>query len=90
MAASGAFTPSPLQVRRCRLTTPLVPVALFIYDTFISFDREVTCFWTAQRTSASFLFFANKWISMILYITALVDFAYFSSDKVSHYIAVSV
>ncbi|TFK82858.1 hypothetical protein K466DRAFT_590208 [Polyporus arcularius HHB13444] len=54
---------------------------LFIYDTFISFDREVTCFWTAQRTSASFLFFANKWISMILYITALVDFAYFSSDK---------
>ncbi|KAI0694554.1 hypothetical protein C8T65DRAFT_54776 [Cerioporus squamosus] len=57
---------------------------LFMYDTFITFDREVACFWTAKRPGrASLLFFTNKWISMMLYVFKLVSFAFFPSDKVS-------
>ncbi|KAI0694556.1 hypothetical protein C8T65DRAFT_584944, partial [Cerioporus squamosus] len=57
---------------------------LFIYDAIITFDREVACFWTAKRIGASrLLFFANKWISMAVYVMLLSQFAYFSSDEVS-------
>ncbi|TFK91432.1 hypothetical protein K466DRAFT_452966, partial [Polyporus arcularius HHB13444] len=55
----------------------LSPAVLFIYDTFVTLDREVACFWTDQRTGASLLFFANKWISMTLYILVLVEFSSF-------------
>ncbi|KAI0714146.1 hypothetical protein C8T65DRAFT_828873 [Cerioporus squamosus] len=55
---------------------------LFIYDTFVTFDREVACFWTAKRTGgASLLFFANKWINMTYYVMLLVSFISFPSDK---------
>ncbi|RDX41771.1 hypothetical protein OH76DRAFT_1422926 [Lentinus brumalis] len=55
---------------------------LFIYDTFLTFDREVAYFWTAKRISgAALLFFANKWISMMVYVMGLVEYASFSSDK---------
>ncbi|KAI0697820.1 hypothetical protein C8T65DRAFT_754270 [Cerioporus squamosus] len=55
---------------------------LLIYDTFITFDREVACFWTAKRPGgASLLFFAIKWTSMTLYVMGLVTFTSFPSDK---------
>ena len=65
----------------------LVYTALFIYDSFIIFDREVASFWAAKRwTGASLLFLANKWISLMVYITAMILFAPFPSDEVSrHY-----
>ncbi|RDX40476.1 hypothetical protein OH76DRAFT_1423670 [Lentinus brumalis] len=57
---------------------------LFTYDALITFDREVAYFWTAKRISgASLLFFANKWISSMLYATAWFHFASFPSNKVS-------
>ncbi|RDX40548.1 hypothetical protein OH76DRAFT_1490184 [Lentinus brumalis] len=56
---------------------------LFIYDALTTFDREVARFWTAKRTGATFLFFANKYISVVAYVMALVEFAYFPSDKSS-------
>ncbi|TFK78432.1 hypothetical protein K466DRAFT_614166 [Polyporus arcularius HHB13444] len=60
-------------------------IVLFIYDTFLTFDQEVAYFWTIKRISgAALLFFANKWISMIVYVISLVDFASFPSDKVRY------
>ncbi|TFK84717.1 hypothetical protein K466DRAFT_588699 [Polyporus arcularius HHB13444] len=60
----------------------LAAAVLFIYDTCLTFDREVAYFWTAKRIGGpSLLFFANKWISMTIYIMALVEFATFPSDK---------
>ncbi|TFK82249.1 hypothetical protein K466DRAFT_448544, partial [Polyporus arcularius HHB13444] len=56
---------------------------LVIYEGVVTLDREVTCFWAAGLTGASFLFTANKWISMVLYIISLVQLASFPSDKVS-------
>ncbi|KAI0714085.1 hypothetical protein C8T65DRAFT_158970 [Cerioporus squamosus] len=57
---------------------------LFIYDAFITFDREVACFWTAKRPGgASLLFFSNKWIFMTLNFTVFLSFVSFSSDKFS-------
>ncbi|TFK87792.1 hypothetical protein K466DRAFT_586068 [Polyporus arcularius HHB13444] len=57
---------------------------LFTYDSLITFDRELAYFWTAKRISgASLLFFANKWISTMLYATAWIHFASFPSNKVS-------
>ncbi len=64
--------------------TLLLRVVLFLYDTFLTFDQEVVYFWTTKRISgASLLFFANKWISMMVYVMGLVQFASFPSDKVS-------
>ncbi|TFK82230.1 hypothetical protein K466DRAFT_603848 [Polyporus arcularius HHB13444] len=55
---------------------------LFIYDTFITLTGEVTFFWTAKGIGgASLLFFANKWISMTVYVILLVSFVSFHSDK---------
>ncbi|TFK78606.1 hypothetical protein K466DRAFT_606832 [Polyporus arcularius HHB13444] len=57
---------------------------LFIYDTFLTFDREVTYFWTEKRVSgASLLFFTNKWISMTCVVMTLVEVASLTSNKVS-------
>ncbi|TFK80984.1 hypothetical protein K466DRAFT_604879 [Polyporus arcularius HHB13444] len=62
----------------------LAASVLFIFDTFITFDREVACFWAQKRIGGgSLLFFANKWISMTVYGMSVVAFATFSSDKVS-------
>ncbi|RDX51262.1 hypothetical protein OH76DRAFT_1347090, partial [Lentinus brumalis] len=58
-------------------------VVLFFYDTFITIDREVACFWPAKRTGAPLLFFANKWISVMFYVMVLVSGAPFPSDQVS-------
>ncbi|RDX49099.1 hypothetical protein OH76DRAFT_1418609 [Lentinus brumalis] len=61
----------------------MAAAVLFLYDTVLTFDGEVAYFWTAKRISgASLLFFANKWISMMVYVTGLVEFASFPSDKV--------
>ncbi|RPD58179.1 hypothetical protein L227DRAFT_190595 [Lentinus tigrinus ALCF2SS1-6] len=55
---------------------------LFMYDALITFDREVACFWESKWTGAPLLFFANKWISMTVYVMALiVQFLSFPSDK---------
>ncbi|TFK80323.1 hypothetical protein K466DRAFT_637748, partial [Polyporus arcularius HHB13444] len=43
-------------------------IVLFIYDSLVILDREVACFWTVRRTGASPLFFANKWISMTVFV----------------------
>ncbi|TFK91437.1 hypothetical protein K466DRAFT_596100 [Polyporus arcularius HHB13444] len=55
---------------------------LFFCDTFgDTFEREVAVFWTARRSGASFLFFANKWIFVLNQVAGLVDLASFPSDK---------
>ncbi|RDX40556.1 hypothetical protein OH76DRAFT_1490192 [Lentinus brumalis] len=55
---------------------------LYIHDCFVTLEREVACFWTAKRTGASFLFFANRWISMANYVMTLAALVVpFSSDK---------
>ncbi|RPD59049.1 hypothetical protein L227DRAFT_654427 [Lentinus tigrinus ALCF2SS1-6] len=54
---------------------------LFIYDSIVTFNREVTCFRTAKWTVATFLFLANKGISMILSVISLVSLATFPSDE---------
>ncbi|RDX40349.1 hypothetical protein OH76DRAFT_1490356 [Lentinus brumalis] len=60
----------------------LAASVLFMFDTFITFDREVACFWAQKRIGGgSLLFFANKWISMTVYGMSVVAFATFSSDK---------
>ncbi|KAI0697849.1 hypothetical protein C8T65DRAFT_18165 [Cerioporus squamosus] len=61
---------------------------LFIYDAFATFDREVSCFWTARWTGAPLLFFANKWISMTIYVMAFVVFASFLRISCSVFINV--
>ncbi len=82
MAAAGAFT------RICRLVhvelTLSLAAALFLYDTVLTFDQEVAYFWTTKCIGgASLLFFANKWISMMVYVMEFVSFASLPSDKVS-------
>ncbi|RDX49107.1 hypothetical protein OH76DRAFT_1315869, partial [Lentinus brumalis] len=58
--------------------------ALFLYDTVLTFDQEVAYFWTTKCIGgASLLFFANKWISMMVYVMEFVSFASLPSDKVS-------
>ncbi|KAI0697855.1 hypothetical protein C8T65DRAFT_698026 [Cerioporus squamosus] len=56
---------------------------LFIYDVFVTSDREMVCFWTpnSKRTGASWFFFANKWISITAYVMVLVSSATFPSEK---------
>ncbi|RDX54103.1 hypothetical protein OH76DRAFT_1062680 [Lentinus brumalis] len=54
---------------------------LFIYDAFVTFDSEVACFWSAARTGASLLFFANKWLFMASRVMLLYEFASFPSNK---------
>ncbi|TFK82270.1 hypothetical protein K466DRAFT_590631 [Polyporus arcularius HHB13444] len=55
---------------------------LFIYEALVTSDREVACFWTAnKRSGATFLFYANRGISMTLYIMDMANFAPYPSDK---------
>ncbi|RDX54018.1 hypothetical protein OH76DRAFT_1415535 [Lentinus brumalis] len=82
MATSAAL--DPLQAHRAKLTL-LLAVALFIYESIVTFDREVAHFWTAKCTGASLLFFANKWFSIIFYVMLLGQFSYFPSDKVGNW-----
>ncbi len=62
--------------------TRSLAVAVFIYDAFVTFEREVTCVWAAKRTGASLLFFANKWLLMMYYVVLLFQHATFLSDQV--------
>ncbi len=55
---------------------------LFFYDSILTSDREAACFWTSKRSGASLLFFANRLISMTLYVMAMVGFATLPSDQV--------
>ncbi|RPD56902.1 hypothetical protein L226DRAFT_615314 [Lentinus tigrinus ALCF2SS1-7] len=59
----------------------LAASVLFIYDSLVILDREVACFWTSRRIGPSLLFFANKWISMTVYVMTLLEFATFPSDQ---------
>ncbi|TFK78947.1 hypothetical protein K466DRAFT_668283 [Polyporus arcularius HHB13444] len=54
---------------------------LFIYDTLLTVDREVACFWPAKRTGTPLLFFVNKWISTTFYVMMLLSGAPFPSHK---------
>ena len=63
----------------------IIPV-LFIYDTFVTFGREVVCFWTTKWSGAPLLFFPNKWISIIICVMQLVQLAPFPSDEVSFFV----
>ncbi|KAI0697836.1 hypothetical protein C8T65DRAFT_698010 [Cerioporus squamosus] len=58
---------------------------LLIYDTFVTLDREVACFWTLERIGASLLFFASKWLPLAYYVMELVSFTSFPSDQSSGY-----
>ncbi len=84
MAVAGApVTRTPVKSKSIHLKL-FLPIVLFVYDTIITFDQEVAYFWTAKRIGgASLLFFANKWISLTVYVMLLVSFASFPSDKVS-------
>ncbi len=49
----------------------------FIYETFRTLEREVTCFWTTKRGGVSaLLFLTNKWICMMLFVMNLAESAY--------------
>ncbi|RDX49202.1 hypothetical protein OH76DRAFT_562518 [Lentinus brumalis] len=76
-AASVALFDALYTAGYCGLAATIV----FFYDAFVTFDREVSCVWTAKWTGGSFLFIANKWISMLYYIVALVTSATFPSNK---------
>ena len=56
---------------------------LFIYQAVVTLDREVACFWTFKCSGAPLLYFANKGLSMVLYVLSLIEFASIGSDKVS-------
>ena len=66
--------------------TVAAAVALFLYEVFLTSDREVQSYWTTKQTGASLLFFANKWISVTCAVMTLVAFAPFPSDKVSIFV----
>ncbi|RDX41568.1 hypothetical protein OH76DRAFT_1489391 [Lentinus brumalis] len=59
----------------------IIAAALFYYDVILTLNREVASFWTAKRTGASLLFFANKYISMSVIAMSLATLASFSSDE---------
>ncbi|TFK82697.1 hypothetical protein K466DRAFT_666337 [Polyporus arcularius HHB13444] len=59
----------------------LAASALFIYDAVVTFDQEVAYFWGAGWSGASLLFFANKGISLILYVLVLVGLTSLPSDE---------
>ncbi|TFK91445.1 hypothetical protein K466DRAFT_660057 [Polyporus arcularius HHB13444] len=80
VAASGTCNPSG-NSSFVGLTRSFA-IAVFIYDAFVTFEREVTCVWTAKRTGASLLFFANKWLLMMYYVVLLFQHATFLSDQV--------
>ncbi|KAI0704179.1 hypothetical protein C8T65DRAFT_784957, partial [Cerioporus squamosus] len=52
------------------LTLSLAIVVL-IFDSFITFDQDVACFWNTKWTGASLLFFTNRWISITVYVMTL-------------------
>ena len=60
-----------------------VGVVLYLYDSIITLDRELVCFWTNILTGAPLLFIANKWINVVVNAMSLAGFAFFSSDQVS-------
>ena len=64
-----------------------VVVAIFLYDVILTFDHEVAYIWTAARarSGASLLFYANKWITILVSVMELTQFASFPSDKVSSF-----
>lgn len=49
----------------------------------MTIDREIACFWSFNRTLASSIFFANRYISLAAYIGGLVSFTQIFTDKVS-------
>ena len=86
VAASG---PLSLEPGDSHHLTRALTVALVVYDSLITFDQEVNCFWSAKWTGAPLLFFANRWLTMTVYVTSLAQLASFSSDKVSRRLLVT-
>ncbi|KAI0794718.1 hypothetical protein C8Q74DRAFT_1163339, partial [Fomes fomentarius] len=56
---------------------------LFIYDTLLTFGREVDCFWTGRMTGARILYFANRYISLLSTVLNIIRSAPLS-DKASY------
>ncbi|TFK83871.1 hypothetical protein K466DRAFT_602486 [Polyporus arcularius HHB13444] len=54
---------------------------LFIYDAIVTFNREVACFFSTGPTGASFLFFANKGVSLTFYVMQLIGFMAYPSNQ---------
>ena len=50
---------------------------------FLTFEREVAVFWSGEWSGASFLFFANKWISAAQYVMDCVGYASLFAAHVS-------
>lgn len=44
---------------------PELPIALLVYDYFLTLPAEVNLFWKRRRTGAAVLFFANRYLSLL-------------------------
>ncbi|KAI0794723.1 hypothetical protein C8Q74DRAFT_1163584, partial [Fomes fomentarius] len=53
---------------------------LFIYDTLLTFGREVDCFWRGRITGARILFLANRYIFLFYTVFRLILLAPFSEQ----------
>ncbi|TFK83872.1 hypothetical protein K466DRAFT_602487 [Polyporus arcularius HHB13444] len=80
-AAAVALSESVYTQAFCALASSV----LFIYDAFVTVDREVACFWSTKRAATSLLFFSNRYISMTVYVMVMVSVLYepFPSDKLA-------
>lgn len=63
-------------------------IAFLLYDFVITFGREVKLFWTRRFSGASFLFFANRYISLTFNVLSLVQFGNFNDQVCTHIVRV--
>ncbi len=61
----------------------VVPLVLLIYDTLVTFDREVAWFWSGRMTSARILFFVNRYLPLLSGALGLIGYLPFSDKVVS-------
>ncbi|RPD62693.1 hypothetical protein L227DRAFT_609267 [Lentinus tigrinus ALCF2SS1-6] len=52
----------------------LAAFAFLVYEYAITFDQEVHMFWAGRWTGASILFFMNRYIPILAYVVALMEF----------------
>ncbi|KAF9460256.1 hypothetical protein BDZ94DRAFT_1266390 [Collybia nuda] len=50
----------------------LAATAMLVYDTFLTFDREVDAIWRSQWTAVKALFFFNRYANIGAYVTSIV------------------
>ncbi|RPD59051.1 hypothetical protein L227DRAFT_601692 [Lentinus tigrinus ALCF2SS1-6] len=60
---------------------------LFIYDTIVTFDREVGCFWNSKTSGAALLFFTNKYLTVATFVFSFVAFngSIFTDQALVHF-----